>query len=104
MTRTLTQRGLGDRRERVVVYLGTSTVEKLKLLAKERDDNLSGVVRFIVAEWFHHRAPASLLFPGAAFINDFLTKSRPLLDAGRALLLDAEIGREAHGPEQQQGM
>ena len=55
MARTLTKREL---RERVVVYLGASTIEKLRVLAEERDDNLSGVVRFIIAEWFH-RAPIS---------------------------------------------
>ena len=47
MARTLTER---ERRERVVVYLGASTIEKLRLLAKQRDDNLSGVIRSIIAE------------------------------------------------------
>ena len=39
-----------ERRERVIVYLEARTIQMLKVLGRAQDQNLSGVIRSIIAE------------------------------------------------------
>ena len=72
-------------RKRVIVYLEDSTIEVLKTLGKGLDQNLSGVIRSIIAERLH--------------LGPLRNIGRPTLDAGPAIPLDAKVGREAHRPD-----
>ena len=41
-------------RERVIVYLEPATIEQLRQLGKRQDQNLSGVIRSIIAQRLQH--------------------------------------------------
>ncbi len=74
-------------RKRVVVYLEEATIQKLEALGKSWDQNLSGVLRSIIAGWLDDPA-----------MGRNFQRFAPLLNAGSAIPLDAGIGREAHTP------
>ena len=69
-------------KDRVVVFLTSTTIGRLNMLAQARDDNLSGVIRSIITEWL-------VQHEGARPVR------RQALDAGPAIPLDQNVGRAA---------